>query len=230
MRASGPRERREWARRGLAVRSPLDRTTQAMLLRQLYLAHFETGAFREASEVSEQALALGVIPDLAHQDAARARQALGDIEGASSHLRLAARRSPPDRRAFHWWTLGSMLFLARRYPEAAAALGRATRWSTKERPLYRAHWAVVQCAQGNRPKNLRTLERRLEAVPAGQGYGRFVLGQIAYYDRRPLDARRYLRAFVKRTEGGRRAVALALSAEVGEARALLERLDALVRS
>ena len=33
---------------------------------------------------------------------ARALQAVGEIDEAAGHLRLAARTGPPKRRAFHW--------------------------------------------------------------------------------------------------------------------------------
>ncbi|WP_437597829.1 tetratricopeptide repeat protein [Sorangium sp. So ce590] len=219
--AETPRSRALWARRGLSLRGPLDRTTQAMLLRQLYLAYFETRRFERAAEVADQVLALGVLRDVAHQDAARAKQALGDIEGAVGHLRLAARTGPASRRAFHWWTLGSVYHLARRYDEAIGALTRAARWGTREKPLYQGHLAVVQCESGETVEGLGTLIDRLSAVPAGQGYGRFVLGQMAYFDRRWGEAKKYLEAFVQRSTSGRAAVAIALGGEIEAARRTL---------
>jgi len=225
MRAETPRARALWARRGLARRGPLDRTTQSMLLRQLYLALYESRRFAEALAAAEQNLELGVLRDVIHQDAARACSAMSDVDGAAGHLRLAARTAPAARKAFHWWTLGSVYFLARRYPEAAAALARAARWGTSDRPLYQGHLAVVQCAQGKRRRDLGVLMDRLAEVPAGQGYGRFVLGQMAFYGGRIEEAKRYLNAFVRRTVSGRAAMAIALDAEVCEARRLLEELE-----
>ncbi|WP_437286132.1 tetratricopeptide repeat protein [Sorangium sp. So ce406] len=219
--AETPRSRALWARRGLSLRGPLDRTTQAMLLRQLYLAYFETRRFERASEVAEQIVALGVLSDVAHQDAARAKQALGDIEGAVGHLRLAARTGPASRRAFHWWTLGSVYHLARRYDEAIGALTRAARWGTRDKPLYQGHLAVVQCESGRTVEGLGALIDRLSEVPAGQGYGRFVLGQMAYFDRRWDEAKKYLEAFVQRSTSGRAAVAIALGGEIEAARQTL---------
>jgi hypothetical protein len=52
-----------------------------------------------------------VMADVARQDAARACLGLGDEQRAIQHLRLASRVSPPARRAFHLWTLGSVLYL-----------------------------------------------------------------------------------------------------------------------
>jgi tetratricopeptide (TPR) repeat protein len=222
--APTPRSRALWARRGLAVRSPLDRTTQAMLLRQLYLALYEVERFEQASEIAEQAVHLDVLPDVAHQDAARARQALGDVEGAAGHLRLAARLGPPNRKAFHWWTLGSLYFLAQRYAEASAAMVRAARWGTTDKPLYQAHLALAQVAGGQAVEDLDELLDKLAAVPAGTGYGRFVLGMLAIHAGRHDDARRWLEAFVKRSTAGRAVMAIALRGEVEAARHALSLL------
>lgn len=195
-----------------------------MLLRQLYLALFEERRFEKASEVSKQVLALDILPDVAHQDAARVRQALGDVDGAAAHLRLAARVGPPSRRAFHWWTLGSVFHLARRYDDAISALTRAARWGTTDKPLYQGHLAVVRCENGERVADLATLIARLADVPAGQGYGRFVLGQMAYYCGLQEDAQRYLEAFVRRSESGRAALAIALAGEIARAKETLSSL------
>jgi tetratricopeptide (TPR) repeat protein len=221
MAAKTSRARGTWARRGLASRARLDRTIQAMLLRQLYLAHFEQKKFKEAFEVSEQSLRLGVLPDVVHQDAARAAAAIGDIDCAARHLRTAARLGPPNRRAFHWWTLGGLYFLSDRYVEAIAALERATRWSTRERPLYQGHLAVARCASGVRVASLGPLISKLASVPAGQGYGRFVLGLLSYYAGRYDAARRYLEAFVARTVEARAPMSIALGGEVARARTTL---------
>src|SRR5262249_46642599 len=105
MAARTSRARALWARRGLATSRRVDTTTQSMLLRQLYLAYYEERRFAKALAVSEQNVELAVLPDVAHQDAARAAQALGDVDTAAGHLRLAARTGPPKRRAFHLWTL-----------------------------------------------------------------------------------------------------------------------------
>jgi tetratricopeptide (TPR) repeat protein len=224
--AKTARARGLWARRGLATRGLLDRTTQSMLLRQLYLAYFEERRFAKALDAAEQIVGLGILPDVAHQDAARAAQALGLVDRAAGHLRLAARVGPPKRKAFHWWTLGSIYFLARRYEDALGAMARAARWGTTDRPLYQGQIAVIRCASGERVEDLGGLRKRLAEVPAGQGYGRFVLGQLAFYDERWDEARRYLEAFVRRTLSGRAAMAIALDGEVAAARELLGRIGA----
>jgi tetratricopeptide (TPR) repeat protein len=225
MSARTPEVRARWARRGLATRRRLDRTTQAMLLRQLYLSHFEEGRFGRALDVARQAIDLGVLPDVLHQDAARAALAAGDVRASVGHLRMAARRGPASRRAYHLWTLGSTLFLAHRYPEAVAALERAVRWGTDAKPLYRAHLALVRLAMGERVVDLQRTIDALASAPVGQGYGRFVLGHLAYACGAWDAAREYLRSFVRRAAGDRSIRAIALHAELTMARATLSKMS-----
>lgn len=224
MVAQTPRARAIWARKGLSTRSKLDPTTQAMLLRQLYLAHYEQERFDQAILASEQALVLDVLPDVAHQDAARAKQATGDIDGAATHLRLAARSSPPNRKAFHWWTLGSLYYLDKRYDDAIAALSRAARWGTTDKPLYQGHLALAQLAAGQTVPNLDYLISRLADVPAGGGYGRFVLGLLARHAGRHEDARKWLLSFIERSTTGRRVMAISLRGEIEAARQAIEEI------
>jgi tetratricopeptide (TPR) repeat protein len=217
--------RARYARQGLA-RASLDKTTQAMLLRQLYLSEFETRRFRHAEDVALQAVELGVLPDVLYQDAARAALAAGDLEHAIGHLRMAVRQGPASRRAFHWWTLGSTFFLSRRYVEAITALSRASRWGTHDKPLYRAHLALAKIAGGDSVSHLQETIDALAAAPCGQGYGRFVLGHLAYAAGAWPAARRYLDAFVKRTESGRPALVIALDGELRMAKATLSKMEA----
>lgn len=217
--------RAKYAKLGLASRSPLDRTTQMLLLRQLYLAHFERRKFQPAREVATQMLALGVLPDVAHQDAARACSALDDVEAALGHLRLASRRCPPHRRAFHLWTQGSLLYSVGRYDEAASVLSRALRWGTTDKPLYRAHLALARRAGEGRARSLGRIIDELAAAPCGKGYGRFLLGRLCAYAGRREEAIRYLDAFVKRTTTQSKPTrAIALEREITEARAVLYEL------
>jgi tetratricopeptide (TPR) repeat protein len=213
--------RAKYARLGLSARARLDRTTQAMLLRQLYLAHFEGRRFEEARDIAVQLIQLQVLADVAHQDAARACQALGDLDRAMGHLRLAARSCPASRRAFHLWTLGGLLYLERRYGQAVSALTRAARWGTTDKPLYVGHLALARCAQGESLINLDGIIDQLEAAPCGQGYGRFVLGRLCGYAGRRDESIRYLQAFVRRTNRGRPALGIALEGELAEARRAL---------
>ena len=222
MAARTARTRAKYAKLGLSVSSRIDRTTQAMLLRQLYLAHYEGRRFARALEVAVQLIRLQVLIDVAHQDAARACQALGDISQAVGHLRLAARSSPASRRAFHLWTLGSLLYLDRRYSEAAAALARAARWGTTDKPLYIGHMTLARCAQGEAVPRIDAVIDQLEAAPCGNGYGRFILGGLCSHAGRRADAIRYLEAFIRRTSSGRIALAIALEGELALARRTLD--------
>lgn len=226
MAARTPRSRAMYAKRGLATSGRIDRTTHAMLLRQLYLSLYEGRRFRQAHTIALQALELDVLPDVLNQDAARAALASGDLESALAHLRAAARRGPASRRPFHLWTLGSTLFLAHRYAEAISALGRAARWGTKDKPLYRAHLALSRIAAGEQVEGLQEIITALAEAPCGQGYGRFVLGHLAYAAGEWTAARRYLEAFLKRTSASRPALGIALEAEVRMARATLAKMSA----
>jgi tetratricopeptide (TPR) repeat protein len=223
-RTAGMRAR--WAQRGLASRTPLDKTTQAMLLRQLYLSRFEARRFHEAHHLALQAATLDVMTDVMFQDAARAALAEGDVDAAVAHLRAAARRSPASRRPFHLWTLGSTLFLTHKYAEAIAALTRAARWGTRDKPLYRAHLALARIAGGEPVEELQETIEALAQAPCGQGYGRFVLGHLAYAAGEWGAAKRYLDAFVKRTGASRPAMSVALELEMRMAKATLAKMAA----
>lgn len=222
--ARTPLTRAKYAARGLSHRGGVDRTTRTMLLRQLYLSHMEGRKFAQALDVAEQMLESAVMPDVARQDAARACLGLGDREAALVHLRIAGRVSPPARRAFHLWTLGSVLFLNGQYREAAGALSRAARWGTTDKPLYRAQLLLARAAEGEAVSGLDNARERLEEAPCGQGYGQFVLGALAF-EQGDLDAaERYLAMFVKRATGGRVALEVALAGEVAYARRILKRI------
>ncbi len=224
MGAKSAGARARFAHKGLASRAPLDRTTHAMLLRQVYLSHFESRDFEQALTVAEDAVTVGVLVDVFHQDAARAAVAAGDVDRAVFHLRSATRRAPANRRAVHHWTLGSLLFLAQRYDESIAALERAARWGTSDKPLYRAQLALVRIAAGQRVSDVQATIDDLAEAACGQGYGRFVLGHLAYAAREWQAARRYLIAFVKRTETARPAMSIALSGELTMAKATLAKM------
>ena len=62
---------------------------------------------------------------------------------------------------------------------------------------------------------------RLASVPAGQGYGKFILGLLSHVHGNRRDARAYLQAFVERTEAGRPVTTIALDAELTRARRVL---------
>lgn len=222
--------RAKYAQRGLECRTGVDRTTRVMLLRQLYLSDMEKRLFDNALKVARDMISLSVMPDVAHQDAARACLGLGDVENAVHHLRLAGRVCPPSRRAFHLWTLGSVLYLHGDYVAAMGVLARAARWGTTDKPLYQAQVALARLAGGDTAADLRRVRERLEDAPCGQGYGQFVLGELSYHLGDFSAARTYLRTFVKRSTGGRVALQVALAGEIAKARRLLARLRSGARS
>ena len=221
--------RAKYARRGLERGRRLDPTMRAMLLRQLYLSLLEQEKFEEALEVALDSLKTGVMRDVVHQDAARACIGFGAIERAVGHLRLASRLGPASRRAFHCWTLGSVLYLAQRHEEAIHALSRAVRWGTTDRPLYRGQLALVKLAAGAKLTNLVELYEELLEAPCGNGYGQFVLGELSYCVGDLARAQEHLRAFVKRTTQGRIALAVALKAEVAKSKRILSAIRRKLR-
>ncbi|HET9958564.1 MAG TPA: tetratricopeptide repeat protein [Polyangiaceae bacterium] len=222
-RTSGARAK--YAQRGLEHAGGLDETTRALLLRQLYLSHMEGRRFEEALAVAEQMIEADVMPDVARQDAARAQIGLGQPDKAVEHLRIAGRVSPPARRAFHLWTLGSVLYLHGRPHEAVGALERALRWGTTDKPLYAAQLALARLSLGEgEGVDLGALREALADAPCGQGYGQFVLGELCFAQEDFEAARRYLSAFVTRVRGGRVALAVALTGEIRRADRLLRRL------
>ncbi|MBN2196698.1 MAG: tetratricopeptide repeat protein [Polyangiaceae bacterium] len=222
--------RAKYARRGLAHAGQVDPTTQVLLLRQLYLSHLESHRFCDALAIADQMLALDVMGDVVRQDAARACLGLGEVDRAVDHLRLASRCSPASRRAFHLWTMGSVLYLHGREAEAAHAFARAARWGTRDRPLYHAQLALARRAAAGGPSDPMTMAslqgalNALAEVPCGQGYGEFVRGELAFALGRHEEARDLLDAFVTRTAGGRPALAIALEAEIVRARGILAKL------
>ncbi|MCL2778705.1 MAG: tetratricopeptide repeat protein [Polyangiaceae bacterium] len=224
MCAKTARVRAIYAWRGLSLRAPLERTTHAMLLRQLYLSHYEARRFRRAHAIARAAVELNVLADVLLQDAARAALAAGDLEAAVMHLREAARRCPASRRPFHLWTLGSILFLAARYDEATIALERALCGAKADKPLYRAHLALVCIAGGRDVSDLQATIDALAKAPCGQGYGRFVLGHLAYAAGEWGVAKRYLEAFLSRTFASRPALGIALEGEIRMTAATLAKI------
>lgn len=219
--------RAKYAQRGLSHDGKVDQTTRNMLLRQLYLSHMEGRRFADALVIAEQMLSGAVMPDVAHQDAARACLGLKDAERAILHLRLASRVSPPTRRAFHLWTLGTVLYFSGHYREAIGALSRAARWGTTDKPLYRGQLVLARLSAGEASitnEELAIARERLEEAPCGRGYGQFVLGELAYHGGDFEAAEQHLTTFLRRTTGGRVALEVALSAEIARARRLLRQI------
>ena len=218
--------RAKYATRGLAE-AGRDRTLRAMLLRQLYLSQMESEQFELAAETARAALELGVIPDVAGQDLARAHLALGNTAEAIEELRRASRLGPASRRAFHLWTLGSVLYFRDDPAGAASAFERAVRWGTTARPLYRAQLLLARLAQGRKGtvRALAAARQELEGAACGQGYGRYVLGELAHRQGDVAAARAFLEEFIARSSTGRVALRVSLASELARARQLLSALE-----
>ncbi len=216
--------RAKYAQRGLKDSGPVDPSTQTLLLRQLYLSLMERREFEQARGVADQMIALQSLLDVAHQDAARAYLGLRDIASAVRHVRLAARLGPPSRRAFHFWTLGSIQYLNGMPAEGVRSLTLAARWGTRDKPLYRAQLALA-CAEAQQSvPPLAPLLESLEQAPCGQGYGQYVAGELCMLLGRESDAATHFRSFVTRVTSGRVALSVGLFAEIARARRHLMRM------
>jgi len=224
--ARSPRVKARFARAGLAVHErELAPDTQVLLLRQLYMAHLEQRQLRRATEIARQMAAVGPLRDIAHHDAARALFALGDLAGAVAEQRLAARAAPAARRSFHLWSLATWQHFAGDHPGALRTLRRGLRWATRDRALLAAHAAYVELDAGDVPEELERIVRDLSESRAREGYGQFLLGQIAWHvgDRRRAAA--HLRAFLRRNAGISEAKSLTLREELRRARVALASLE-----
>jgi len=217
--------RAKYARLGLSQDGPIDTTTRAMLLRQLYLAAMERRRFSAARELTHQMLELGVITDAVHQDAARACLGQKDLDGAIRHLRLAARLGPPSRRAFHCSMLGALLYLNGRATESLSVLRLASRWSTTDKAICRAQLVLAEIEANayeasieQRQRELTELRDELEISPHRRGYGDYVLGELCVLLEDFPAAIEYFEDFVTRTTSGRVALEVALQSELRHAK------------
>src|SRR5258708_2088254 len=114
---------------------------------------------------------------------------------------------------------------ARCAAEALASLPPAARWGPRDKPLYRAHLALTRLAAGEPVRALQETTDALAQAPCGQGYGRFILGHLAYAAGEWVPARRYLQAFVDRTQASGALMAIALDGELRLARATLAKMS-----
>src|SRR5207247_1262666 len=132
----------------------------------------------------EQLVALGVLPDVARHDAARACQALGALDDAIGHLREAVRIAPEGRQGFHLSTLGSLLYVAGQPREALGPLQGALETKDAAAVLVRGQLALARFAaglcDGEHDVELDLAYHELVHDRSGEGYGRFVLGELAF--------------------------------------------------
>lgn len=227
LRAKSPTQRRALAEAGLVrldQEDDDDPEMEALLLRQLYLAELEDGDLEGALYTAGEMVDLETLGDIARQDAARAAAALGKVDVAAAHLRIAAQVCPPERRAFHLATLGALLRFAGRTSEAVGVFETAASLASKDRWLYLGQWALAEREAGQEPTwSFEDLRQGLESAKSQQGYALWVLGEVcsALGDR--AAGARYLTRFLGRLEGAPRAKALALAGEVAHAKTLLGR-------
>ncbi len=221
VRAPDPALRAKYATVALSA-AELDVDTQFLLLHQLYLSHLERRRFHDAKAIAEQMIQLETLPEVAHQDAARAHCALGDFESGMAHLRLAGRAAPPSRRGFHLWCLGSTLFALGCHAEAASVLSRSLRFATRDQALHKALLALATHAQG-KPVDLGRAYADLAQAERQPGVLDWVGGALLLELGKPDLALELLRRFVRRNAEPKRAVGL--RAEISHAKRLLAGIE-----
>lgn len=188
-------QRAKYATRGLS-HPTLEKETQALLLRQLYLAHLEREEFSQALAVAEQILELGDLLEPALHDVARACIALGDLPAAIRHLRLALRRGPAHRRSLHAWSLGRALYHSGQFAGAVAAFKRALRWATNRQSLYRAHAALARHRAGD-SVDLRAAYEELGAMEPLPLYAEYLGAELLWELGEQKLARSLLKQFLR---------------------------------
>jgi len=225
LRSKNPGQRRALAEAGLVrldQEDDDDPEMEALLLRQLYLAELEDGDLQAALDTATEMVDLETLGDIARQDAARAAAALGKIDVAAAHLRIAAEVCPLERRAFHLATLGALLRFAGRTSEAVQVFETAASLAEKDRWLYLGQWALAEKAAGQEPTwSFSDLRQGLESTQSQKGYALWVLGEVCSALGDQAAGARYLTRFLGRLEGAPRAKALALAGEVAHAKVLL---------
>ena len=228
LKADSARRRAEYARAGLAsAAEELEPDTQVLLLRQLYLAHLERHELRRASEVAQQMVNVGSMPEVAHHDAARVLYALGHVDEAISHQRMAARGAGPARRSFHFWCLANFMHLAGQSTASLHILRKAERWAARDLPLIRAHAAFIQLDDGKAPEGLSETIHELRTAKCREGYGQYLLGMIAHLMGDEGNARVHLRTFLRRNASADVPKTITLREEFRRARIALASIDSM---
>ncbi|MCA9537155.1 MAG: hypothetical protein KC593_25915 [Myxococcales bacterium] len=225
LRARRPEQRLRAAESGLAQASEVTEDTKVLLLRQLYLAHIELRQLRQAADIAARAAALGPLQDVAWHDASRALAALGEAQDALLMQRRAARTAPVERRSFQLWGLATLQHHGGDVDAALATLQKAMRTAQRDRALLRAHALYIRLDAGRPARNIRRTLDTLRASPNADGYGRFLLGMIAYKMGDEREASVHLRAFLRRNAAAGVAKELTLREELRRARLALATID-----
>jgi hypothetical protein len=219
-------QRARWAQKGLALDAEdLAPDTHVLLLRQVYLAHVDAHRFRKAVEVAVQMATVGVLRDIAHHDRARALVALGEPAAAIAAQRLASRHAPPERRSFQLWCLGTLQHFEDDVEASLRTLRRAERWAHEDRAMIRAHAAYVRLTANLAVVGLDAIVNELQASPAREGYGQWLLGMIAHELGDARRAAAHLRAWLRRHAAADPAKVISLREELRRARVVLARLE-----
>lgn len=221
LRARGPELRKRAAERGLAEHTSVTGDTKVLLLRQLYVSHVELRQLRQAADVAIRAARLGPLEDILWHDASRALFALGEIPEAILMQRRAARTAPVERRSFQLWGLATVQHHMGDADGALATLTKAMRSAQRDRALLRAHALYVRLDSGKPARNIRRTVESLRASPNADGYGRFLLGMIAYHVGDIREARVHLGAFLRRNAAVGVVKELTLREELRRARVAL---------
>ncbi len=219
-----PEQKKFFAQKGLSLFED-DDELNGLLQRQLYLAELEQGHDHEALAIAAKMIELGMLGDLARQDAARAAIAINDVDAAIGHLRVAARVCPAARRAFHYGHLGALLRFAGRPEEAVQAFIRANRWATEDRHLYQAAQALAEADAGKLGTDFEALRDSLEAQKL-KAYSLWMLGELCLLSGDPEAGAIYLKRFIDRQHDASRAQCLSLRGEIAHAEALLRKISA----
>ncbi len=226
LRAAEPEARIAAAEAGLGLpENEVAPDTRVLLLRQLYLAHLELRQLRRAAEVADAMASVGPLRDVALHDKARALHAAGEMRAAIAAQRLAARAAPAARRSFQLWSLATLQHFAGDPKGALATLERALRSAQKDRPLLKAHAALVRLSEGEPPEGLAETVAALRAAPCREGYGQYLLGMIAYHIGDMSLAVAHLRSFLRRNADADVPKALTLREELRRARTVLAEVE-----
>lgn len=201
---------------------------RALLLRASLLEDVAAGRFEQALEKARAMARLrGELVDVAHHEEARALAGLGRDLDALGALRLACRASPPARRSFHHFCLGTALLFAGDAESAISSLERARRWAHADRPLVVGALAWARLAAGRAQPRLGAIVADLARSASREGYGQLVLGMIAHHSGDRARAAAHLRAFLRRNARLEPAKELSLRAELRAARRVLASLESL---
>lgn len=225
LHAQNPTQRIKYARMGLSAVH--DSETQGLLLRQWYLGELECGHYPKAREISEQLLSLNVLPDVVRHDAARVCQAMGDYDAAVRHLEIASEVAPVERRNFHLSTLGSLLYAIGRIAEARIPLEKALALCPENTaPLLKAQLALVMhfVQPTSDKRELDVAYHELFNASCSEGYGRFILGELAFVRGERRVSQAHFQKFLEKVRRSRPAAQAALAPEVAHATKNLGRM------